>query len=386
MTFDALVLQLSRQTPWRVANDSPYVAEVLHPLSDRRASIEDRLLAIGAALPLVHRVCWERTFHPRNALFVCLHDAQQQPVYGWTVLLDRSRAMPGHTILRVRRFGATVNLDLACAGLAAMRRLCELLDNVLRLELEVFNPDSGMRDGLRKYALQMGFKRLTPQKHGYHNTIRLELDADQEMLFQRLTRSARRNVKAPEKKALRIRPITEPSFAPRMEQLMRETFARSGGPEQHEDWAELIAFSQARPELSRIIACQSGTDDSPEGLLAFAWACVHGDHASHTVAASTRVPGSNLALSYATAWDLIVWARHCGCRWFDFGGVTAGTLNSDDALGGISDFKRFFSDHVITVGDEWVYDPVPFKGVVADSISALANWVRTLPLPLLHRN
>ena len=247
MTFDALVLQLSRQTPWRVANDSPYVAEVLHPLSDRRASIEDRLLAIGAALPLVHRVCWERTFHPRNALFVCLHDAQQQPVYGWTVLLDRSRAMPGHTILRVRRFGATVNLDLACAGLAAMRRLCELLDNVLRLELEVFNPDSGMRDGLRKYALQMGFKRLTPQKHGYHNTIRLELDADQEMLFQRLTRSARRNVKAPEKKALRIRPITEPSFAPRMEQLMRETFARSGGHEQHEDWAGLIAFSQARP-------------------------------------------------------------------------------------------------------------------------------------------
>ena len=64
-------------------------------------------------------------------------------------------------------------------------------------------------------------------------------------------------------------------------------------------------------------------------------------------------------------WDLIKWAKHSGAHFFDFGGITPGTLASDDPLGGISDFKRYFSQRVVQVGAEWSYEPRPMQAQAA---------------------
>jgi lipid II:glycine glycyltransferase (peptidoglycan interpeptide bridge formation enzyme) len=53
-------------------------------------------------------------------------------------------------------------------------------------------------------------------------------------------------------------------------------------------------------------------------------------------------------------WDLIVWAKRTGARLFDFGGITRGTHSDEDPLGGISDFKRYFSRQIVPVREEWV--------------------------------
>ena len=107
----------------------------------------------------------------------------------------------------------------------------------------------------------------------------------------------------------------------------------------------------------------------PEALLAFGWACHHGDHAEYCTTASTRIPGSRLPLTHPLAWDLIRWAREHGARWFDFGGVSAGGLASADPLGGISDFKRSFSRQIETVGSEWVFEPRPGRARVARALA-----------------
>jgi lipid II:glycine glycyltransferase (peptidoglycan interpeptide bridge formation enzyme) len=70
-------------------------------------------------------------------------------------------------------------------------------------------------------------------------------------------------------------------------------------------------------------------------------------------------------MAYPLAWDLIRWARGQGAVIFDFGGISAGTAESDDPLGGISDFKRRFTDRVERVGEEWVYEPHPARAQLA---------------------
>src|SRR5207249_11101081 len=109
-------------------------------------------------------------------------------------------------------------------------------------------------------------------------------------------------------------------------------------------------------------------------LLAFAWGCHHGDHAHYDAAASTRHTDLKLPLGYALAGDLIRWSKQNGATWFDFGGVTTGSRTCGDAdpVGGISDFKRYFSKNIIEVGDEWVLEPRSIRAALARIIGKFA--------------
>ena len=102
------------------------------------------------------------------------------------------------------------------------------------------------------------------------------------------------------------------------------------------------------------------TDQSgPQGLLAFAWGCFHGDHAHYSTAASTRATDLRVPMAYSLAWELMQWARAQGAAAFDFGGISVGTHGDDDPLGGISDFKRYFQGATVRVGEEWILEPSP---------------------------
>ena len=111
----------------------------------------------------------------------------------------------------------------------------------------------------------------------------------------------------------------------------------------------------------------------PDTLLAFAVGHNHGDHVQYSHAASTRDTGGlPLPLGYALAWHIICWGKDLGAEWFDFGGITQGSHDSGDRLGGISDFKRYFTKTVETVGDEWVLEVRPVRSFVARVLSTTA--------------
>ena len=74
------------------------------------------------------------------------------------------------------------------------------------------------------------------------------------------------------------------------------------------------------------------------------------------------------------------WAKSQGVTWFDFGGITVGTQGDpDDPLGGISDFKRYFSRDVVEVGEERVFEPRRLRAGLARGIgtgAALLSGIR----------
>ncbi len=123
------------------------------------------------------------------------------------------------------------------------------------------------------------------------------------------------------------------------------------------EWGSIIELGRVAPRLSRLVGLFRDGRSDPKSLLAFAWGCAHGEYAHYDAAGSTRPDDLRVPLAYALLWDLICWAKRGGAKWFDLGGITFGHRDSSDPLGGISDFKRYFSKQVVVVGQEWMLEP-----------------------------
>jgi lipid II:glycine glycyltransferase (peptidoglycan interpeptide bridge formation enzyme) len=112
--------------------------------------------------------------------------------------------------------------------------------------------------------------------------------------------------------------------------------------------------------------------------VSFAWGINHGSHVTYEAGASARRKDvGNFPLGYAPMWDLVTWAKESACRWFDFGGITSGDRSSqDDPFGGISSFKRSFSDEVVEVGEEWALHPNPVRTSIASFLTSVVRMGR----------
>jgi lipid II:glycine glycyltransferase (peptidoglycan interpeptide bridge formation enzyme) len=112
------------------------------------------------------------------------------------------------------------------------------------------------------------------------------------------------------------------------------------------------------PDAARLVGLFRTDREGPEALLGFAWGCWNGESACYFAGGSSRPPDLHrVQIGYPLVWDLIQWAKRSGATWFDFGGVTAGTAASGDPMGGISDFKRSFSNQAADVAEDWVFEP-----------------------------
>jgi lipid II:glycine glycyltransferase (peptidoglycan interpeptide bridge formation enzyme) len=212
----------------------------------------------------------------------------------------------------------------------------------------------------------------------YPKTIAINLLPDEKEILSSFHSTARRHIRAVSKNPVEVRPIIDQAYISRMRDLYRETMSRTGGGMRLHDWGACIEFSRKYPESSRLVGLFHKDAEAPEALLAFAWGCSHGNCAHYDAAASTRNTELRMPLAYGLVWDLIVWAKNNGATWFDFGGVTEGSFGSSDRLGGISDFKRYFSSTVLHIGGEWVYEPRWIRSQAARAISAGAAWLSGL--------
>jgi hypothetical protein len=284
----------------------------------------------------------------------------------------RSKLLPGHVRLRVRRFCPKEQKgDAAHAAVQALRAAA-FEGGVLSVNVEVLALDGGRRDTVEELLRDAGFGAVhRPQR--YPRTVVVDLGRDSSAILASFHGTARRHIRAARRGPMRIEPITDEAFAPRMEELARESFRRTSGMLEPRDWRALLRLAGACPELSRIVGVFREGWMAPGGLLAFAAGLHHGDHAEYDSAGSTRPADVRRPLGYALAWDLMEWARSLGGRWFDFGGVTAGHHgDTEDELGGISDFKRYFSSAVVDVGGEWVLEARPWRSLLASGLGRTA--------------
>jgi hypothetical protein len=247
--------------------------------------------------------------------------------------------------------------------------------------VRLFSADVDFRTAAGEVLTSFGFRRAAPQL--YERTLVVDLAPDEGTVFASFHSSTRRNIKSITKLGLEIRPIADLSFAPRIADLLRESITRTGGAVQNPgtaDWATYIGFSQRHPDLARLVGLFRPDIAGPDSLLAFVWGCHHRDHVEYRYGGSTRNTGRRIPLLYGLVWDLIQWAKRTGALWFDMGGVTVDSLgDGTNTLGGISDFKRFFSRTMVTVGEEWVLEPRPLRARLERAISALAKRLPYMP-------
>jgi lipid II:glycine glycyltransferase (peptidoglycan interpeptide bridge formation enzyme) len=199
------------------------------------------------------------------------------------------------------------------------------------------------------------------------------LDRSEEELLASFHKTARQNIRAPGKKGLVVRSVTNPSAAERLEALLAESFQRTRATAPRLGWHELIRHaseSGAKAHIAGLFREDQAGDSDP---LSFAVAYLHGDVAEYAHAGSVRDSSLKVSLLYSVAWELMRWAKQRGATGWDFGGVTEASPNgSSDDRAGITSFKRYFSDRTIEVGEEWVLAPI--GGPLPLLRSALRRW------------
>src|SRR5688572_29880036 len=285
---------------------------------------EEELIAAGLPLPLTHRSAWARSDSSQGPWFLAIRDSAGACRAGIGLQVSPSRALPGHLLVRVERFGDALTLGARDAALRALAILASRDRRILRLYLEVFTTDDAVRAEIERTAAELGL-HLSESGRCYSHTVLIDLAPAQEQLFAALHPTARRHIRAVSKKPVELRAIEDVGLAPRLDSLLQETLARTGGDPTPHDWPTIIRFSGQYPSLSRLVGLFRTDRSGDESLLAFAWGRSQGRYVEYATAASTRDTDLKMPLVYPLAWDLISWARSIGARYFDFGGISPGT-------------------------------------------------------------
>ena len=332
-------------------------ATILRGSSDERTRCERDLDRLGVPVPLPYRQVARSVVGARETWLVAIRGREGRCAGALGINVRPAPFLPGHVVMEVVRLGASLAPAIRRLALETLTEAVRRDPRVLRLTVEVFARDADEREDYAAHLTELGL-RLHERHNGYRQTLTLDLRLDENAIFSGFERSARRNVRSLSKHPVTLAPITDPRYADRLEVLMLETLARTGGRYAPQDWRAMIDLTREAPHLSRLVGIVRNDCEGPESLLAFAWGCAHGDHVQYSHGASTRDVPFRIPLAYPLIWDLVSWAKRIGATWFDFGGVTDGSVgDAGDPLGGISDFKRFFSREVATVADEWVFEP-----------------------------
>jgi hypothetical protein len=340
--------------------------------------VERELLAAGIHLPMGHRAAAIHA-HGEKGLFVAVRDSRQW-IGGIFVRETRLRALPGYSLWRIDHLGEALPADAREPVLRYILALVRRNARVLRFNIGVFSREASVRSQLGSILDCLGF--ATTEANTYTRTVAVDLRPTEAELLGSFSSSARKRLKefARVKIPVSVQQITDRSLAPRMNELMKETMARTGGRFTPVDWERRIALAETNPDLCRIVGVVHGDIEGDDRLLAFVYGCRHGTHAQYSDGASARQLG-RVPLMYPLLWDLLRWARDNGAQWFDMGGVTAsGSGDDQDPLGGISDFKRRFSDEVIDVAEEWVLEPPSLVPTLARGLNRVLHSVRDFEL------
>lgn len=340
-----------------------------------RENAERELSANQVPLPLPQRQAWQQAVGLADTLLLIARDAEGTPLAAQSAGISISRALPGHRIYRVERFNAGASPEMAAALVQAVAASARGDALCLRVVVETFERDIGVREQLYRVLHRVQFKR-SPTQRMYRKTLAVDLHRSEEEIFAGLQSKARRDVKAPAKRGLELHPITEQVFANELRVLSNEAFRRTNGSDESRPWERIIELSARHPELSRVVGLFDPRTPGAAGLVAFAWGCCHGSYASYEAGGSVRRADlGSTPVGYAPVWDLIKWARaNTTAAWFDLGGVSE--REPGDTRAGIAEFKRYFSDDLVEVSDEWRMEPHPVRAAIARLVSSAVAWAQ----------
>lgn len=273
------------------------------------------------------------------------------------VQLEKTRVLPGARVARVPRFGRGLSARDLYAAIEGLRDLAaEPL--ILRVHVEVYCENPPEHAAIEAALAEAGFTEAS-ERRSYLRTLWMDLEPSEDDLLASMHKTGRRNVRLPTRRGFAVEPLPRDTPVAILQALFSEAFESTGSPVPEVDWAAWLDLAARRPDLLHMVGVR------PEGEEEWAGFCVgvsHGEVAEYHHAASTRRGPSNVPLLYAPLWEVILWAKRSGARWFDFGGVTGGSDDAEDPLAGISSFKRYFCRDLARVGGEWILEPPSMAG------------------------
>lgn len=288
-------------------------------------------------------------------------------IWGGVADVGRSRIVPWRTIVRVHRVGRVVPTDVLDAVVASFSFVGGV-ENALRIRVELSDPDSDARRGIAE-ALRSRSYRAAANPRQYHRTVLIDLTPPESEILASFHHTCRRHIRGFAKHPLRCEAVTDQRFAPRLRALDAETMRRTAGSLDSFPWPEMLRFVTDHPTQAALFGVTRTDVTGADALLGYVLGVRHGDTVEYRRAASTRRSGLHAPLLYAPTWQLMRWGKEVGARWFDFGGITSGSHSSGEATGGISDFKRYFSNETTEIGSELTHSPSVNLDALASAIA-----------------
>jgi len=298
-------------------------------------------------------------------------------VTGFAVHLTSSRALPGTHIGRVEGLGRQLHEPIAtCLG-ALLREAARRIPRLLRLDARVFDEDPERRRTMTTSLAAVGFAP-TERMRDYSHTVWVDLGRSDEELLQRFSTRVRTTIrKAISSPLLRYGAIAGDQYLSRIAHLYTLPFERTGGVPPPLDGVGILRDSFGGRN-SLLVGSFVRDRNSPEDLVGFAWARLHGDIAVLEANASERrLPSVNsLSPGFGLMWRLFTWARERGAKRVDLGGLPSTQPAANDPLRGVIEFKLRFSRDFREVAEEWRLDPHPLLTGAASATRSVARLVR----------
>ncbi len=129
-------------------------------LGRERELAEQEVLDAGVPLELCHRAVWSSNLSSWDSWFLLVRDACGLARAGVALELVRVRAVPGHLILRVARFGGDLPTDVCTAALTAIANLARSTPRILRVQLNLFSRAG--REAMAECLNELRFREVRP--------------------------------------------------------------------------------------------------------------------------------------------------------------------------------------------------------------------------------
>jgi hypothetical protein len=283
--------------------------------------------------------------------------------------------LPGHCILRLERLGESIPEGAEPATVGAVLALARRTSRVLRVVAELHDRDAARRDRIAGALRAAAFYRKD-QVRMYERTLAIDLQRDDQALLRSFSAPARQRIRLAERLPLSVITIEDNALVPQLQEIHRETYARTGGQAPAQSWTRLVAAAREVPDRLRIFGVML-TDAGTARLVSFALVLRHGTFAVYDMAGSTRVTDRRIPLVYPAIWALMRWARDTGATWLDLGGVTRRTSESNnDPLDGISEFKRKFGGEELVIGEDWQFDAAPVRQRLVQAAGRVLSFLK----------
>ena len=232
-------------------------------INDIRAlQVEARLDAARFPLPLPSRVLWGRHLGSGAHKLAIAMDTDGDVAAAVGLELSRTRTLPGHHILRVHAFGDAYATVVGEALLTEIACYAAAHGRVLRVIVELECRAESARELLRRTFTSLGFRQVCAERIPAR-TLVLDLTQNEEKIFASFSKSTRYEVRKATKLGLELIPLIDPAYGPRMDVLLAETFARTGGDVSSNDWGAIMAICRELPHRSRLIGVFHGPGREP---------------------------------------------------------------------------------------------------------------------------